>query len=692
MARTMGTGSARGVNAASLTVLAGGLAAALGALTGATIASTVGAWVAFGLLPGLAAVRVLFPEERGAVAIARAFFLSPLLSGAAAVVLLFAGASADSAAMILLVAGYALGLVTVFYRGSPSPAARRTSTDRRLIWWLVALAVLALAPHLREWVRMRSDAWFHAAVVFEIDARGLPPDDPYFAGLRLQYMWLYHALLAVWSRAAGVAAWDLAGSLNALWLTSLGGAVYALSRRVGRPGREAFFAAVFVPLGLDALFTLWIPLKLFRALVGETTGWAELERTFSLRPFGIDQVFHFISTLGSPPPLLNKYLVMTALGGAISGLVWVAEGLVGWVRGPSARRFVWTGLALFAVWIWNPALGLGGTLGCLLAGVWLLLRPGSDPRSRVRRSLVLGAAAAVLVATLAALPLLRAAAGATSSRFPLGLYPRAFLPILVPSLAALLFGIPALRRLRATPVNRVFLALTAGMMVAAFLVVLPDPNSQDKMPFVFYLMPAVAAGWMLARVYRALCLRGRGVLARVLLGAILIPASALCWTGYLLDPPDPAPSPEETSLAAWLRDQTPRDAVVLDSGDRVDILVRAPRRQLWGRETYARIWGYDPAEMNRRRLVRDVFLGAAGPWDETAWREALADTARVTRALDLLHDLAGQVGGPVYVVWRPEDHGGLDAVGTPLSRPPFETQWSNPAAAVYRYLPPGERP
>ena len=189
---------------------------------------------------------------------------------------------------------------------------------------------------LRPWLRWRSDAWFHTAVALEIGQRGVPPGDPYFAGLRLQYLWLYHALLAVWSRAAGVRAWDLGGALDALWLVSLGGAAYALSRRVGRPAREAFFAAVFVPLGMGALFYAWFPIKLARALVGETAGWAEVQRVFSLRPFTLEHVFEFTSFLRSPPALLNKYLVMTALGGSITALLWLAEAVIGCVRRPAA--------------------------------------------------------------------------------------------------------------------------------------------------------------------------------------------------------------------------------------------------------------------------------------------------------------------------------------------------------------------
>ncbi len=679
--------------------LAGAAASALGALTGVTAASFAGACVGFGLMPGLAAVRFLASGERGVVPVSRALFLSPFLSGLAATALLLAGLDPGTAAAAILVAAYAAGLgAAVLPRRAAATeanaAAGRVSHDeRRLIWWMIALAALALVPHLREWIRIRSDAWFHEAVVLEIDARGVPPQDPYFAGLRLQYMWVYHALLAVWSRAAGTEAWNLGGALNAIWLTSLGGGVYALSRRVGRPAREAVFAAIFVPLGLGALFTLWLPLKVLRAAVGETRGMAELGPAFSLSPFGIDRVFHVMSSFHSPPPLLNKYLVMTALGGAITGLVWLAEGLVGWVRRPAAGRAVWTVLVMAAVWIWNPALALGGALGCGLGGLWLLARPGREPPARIARPRVLAAALWVALGSAAVAPLLLSAASNTAGPFPIGFDRSTVVPILVSSLAAVLFGIPALSRLRPTAAARAFQALAAGFMIAAFLVVLPEPNARDKMPFVFYLLPATAAGWMLGALFHAWRRRGRRAAAWVVLLLILVPATALTWTGYLFDPADRRISPDEAALYEWLRLETPPDAVILDSDDRDDVVVRVPRRQYWGREAYARLWSYAPAVMDRRRMVRDTLLGPPAARPDGGPGSARPDAASYGRAVAALRGFAREDDVPVFVLWRPADHGGSDGIPGALGdRSLFTQAWSNPAATVLRLRPLEDRP
>jgi hypothetical protein len=59
-----------------------------------------------------------------------------------------------------------------------------------LLVLLAAVMCFAL-PLAKFWWRARSDSWFHAAVTQKLLRDGLPVTDPYFAGLRLQYMYCY---------------------------------------------------------------------------------------------------------------------------------------------------------------------------------------------------------------------------------------------------------------------------------------------------------------------------------------------------------------------------------------------------------------------------------------------------------------------------------------------------------------------
>ena len=81
--------------------------------------------------------------------------------------------------------------------------------------------MLAFSLPLTEfWWRAREDSWFHAAVADKLARDGLPLADPYFAGLRLQYMYFYHVLVASCASLAHVDYFHAMILLNAVALFS----------------------------------------------------------------------------------------------------------------------------------------------------------------------------------------------------------------------------------------------------------------------------------------------------------------------------------------------------------------------------------------------------------------------------------------------------------------------------------------
>jgi hypothetical protein len=240
--------------------------------------------------------------------------------------------------------------------------------------------------------------------------------------------------------------------------------------------------------------------------------------------------------------------------------------------------------------------------------------------------------------------------------------------------------------LPARPGAGAFRALALGMMAAALWVVLPPPNAGDKMPFVFYLLPAVAGGWTLARWWRALTAAGHNVWAWALLIAVCVPISALYLAVYLFQKAPAPPSQDERSLYVWMAERTPPDAVFIDSQDRADVLVLVPRRQYWGREPYAHQWGYPAAEMNRRRDVRDAL---AGEFVDSRYPRPPIAPVDTTATLAALDAFAAENVGPLYALWRTSDHGSARAGTSFMGHRPdrFEIVWWNPAATVFRFLP-----
>jgi hypothetical protein len=344
------------------------------------------------------------------------------------------------------------------------------------------------------------------------------------------------------------------------------------------------------------------------------------------------------------------------------------------------RRFAGVAFAAFGMWVWHPGVGGAGALGLLLAGLLLLVRPGTVPR----RLVAMGAMAFACGSVLAA-PFLIGPVGRAEPAFPIGWSP-AWAGILIAASAALVLGGPALWSAVSRPGARALAALALGMMIAALLTVLPPPNSADKMPFVFYLFPAIAAGWTLARWWRALRARSRGVWAWTILLGVCVPISALYVAVYLFQRAPAPTSVDERALYAWMAERTPSDAVFIDSQERADVVVLAPRRQYWGREPYAHHWSYPVPEMNRRRDVRDALVGAYVDPRYSRPPSAPVDTTATLAALDAF---AVENVGPLYVLWRTSDHGSARAGTSFMGRRPdrFEIVWWNPAATVFRFLP-----
>ena len=156
---------------------------------------------------------------------------------------------------------------------------------------------------------------------------------------------------------------------------------------------------------------------------------------------------------------------------------------------------------------------------------------------------------------------------------------------------------------------------------------------------MLYVPLALLAGMSVPTLWRSLAARPRlRTTFAVALFLFLVPENGFRYAGYVADRHAPVLSDSEVALYAWIRDHTERDAIFLDSNDRVDILLRGPRRQYWGKEAYAMQWGYNLEEMNRRRAVRDaVYDIAARPYP-------------VEPVLDLL-----RLDAPAYVVVRESD-------------------------------------
>ncbi|MCC7144074.1 MAG: hypothetical protein IT349_18410 [Candidatus Eisenbacteria bacterium] len=495
-------------------------------------------------------------------------------------------------------------------------------------------ALLVLLPAMaREWIRVRSDAWYHAAITHEIALHGLPPEDPYFAGLPLQYMWFYHCVL-VGLRSLWVPDPFIAMTLiNAIALVGLGVAIADLSLALGRNEAEARRAAWVAPLGMGALFWLLLPLRALRALVGENRGGEALATLFRLSPLDISTTRQFLSDFGSHPFFLNKFLVGTAYGLALTLFVLLFAAVVRYLHESRRGDLFAAAFWLLGLFLLHPLVGVIAVIAGAAAVTGLCLLGRARGGIGVARVVPIGVAFSG--AGLLALPYLLTIRGARSSAqvAPIGFDLWISIALISSAAFGLIFGLPVLRRLwgEKNPGTRFFCLVVAAIWGMAFFTRLPGPNTADKFGFLTYLPLGIAAGWWTSRHL----VGARGWIALILL---LGPANLIGWAGYWGDRDRRTQSADDRALHTWLADSTSTQAVVIDLRERVDIPVLAQRRVYYGSTIYASQWGYDADEIRRRRRLSELPVAGGAPIDTAQWRAASID-----------------LGAPVLLVIRAED-------------------------------------
>lgn len=571
--------------------------------------------------------------------------VSPTLFGGVVFVAMLAGAPAAAAGWIAAAIWAAVFLV--FGGGSVEANDAERRIARTL--FVIVLAGCALAfflPLTHMWWRVREDSWFHAAVLEEVLRHGVPPTDPYFTPLRLQYMYFYHVLLAGVSSLTGVGPFQCMILVNA---AAMGGCVFGFgylagffSRRVG----PRVLGAVLAVFGMNGLFYLFYSLRIARASFGETSGPAVLHHFFRWSPLGHDTAVGLLSVENNQFLFLDKFMVGTALSLTL-GLVCVALGLI-----LSARRGRWSRAhaALFVIAV-AGTLYLHGVIGVtvvfatLVSLAFLMVIHSDTDRGGPSYATL---ATLTLVAAAVAAPFLYSVMphGDEAHTTRIAFQWRQTLGLLSDILPALILAIPFLRWTGksdewrslnhdgATPgrasdetppppggvvTGRLFgemslspsgilLLWTLAVLVAALFVDLPTTN-ETKFSFLLFLPLAALATGGIERLWRS---RGGRVAAVAVVLASTLPLNAVYFYQAAHDTHTFQLENDEAAAYEWIARATQGDAVFIDSDDVVRIPVLGRRDLYWGNETYAFNWGYPVEEMRLRRQIRDEVYSKEG--------------------------------------------------------------------------------
>ncbi|HET6349176.1 MAG TPA: hypothetical protein VFH88_08845 [Candidatus Krumholzibacteria bacterium] len=578
-----------------------------------------------GLLPGLGVVARSAFAAPACIGLATA--LSPVMFGATVLISMWLGAPVDVAAWIA-VAACPLFFV-VAYRGGD--AHGHSADDRRALVGVAILVLVAAAlafslPLAKFWWRARDDSWFHAAVTQKLIRDGLPVTDPYFAGLRLQYMYFYHGILAACSRLTGIDAFHAMITVNAIALVSCASAFHALAGLFSRRVAPRVLGTALWLFGMNGWFYLFWASRIARAFTGKTRGLEVLRQLFPWSPNGHATAASLITVEGNQFMFLDKFMIGTAFSLTLSLaatamflLLRARQGHWSWRHDSALFLSIGGAMVLHAV--------AGVALAVVTAAVLSLLMLVRAQTSRggpsyVRLMLGIGIGVAVTLPYLSSV----APRGAGHAVMKLAFQPRVAVGLLADVLPALVFAVLFFRRagddsdsperLGARPISELTLsgsglvALWTLFMLMVALTVDLTTNNETKFAFFVWLPLCVLSVGAFER-WGYSPVRWRWLV--LIVATTTLPLHMLYFHHAVRDRSVLFVSDEERAVYGWIRKNTPRDAMFLEEDDIVRVPVLADRDLYWGNDVYAHNWGYPVAEMNSRRQLRDDVFAKTGP-------------------------------------------------------------------------------
>jgi len=639
--------------------LAGLLLLATAGLFAPGLLGLLGTYVWLGVFPGMAIIRLLLPRAglmtRWTVGLA----LAPLVSTLIGAGLLMNGVDLQIGARIIGIAGWLL-----FAGGEARAVAGDAGEDLppadRWIWslCLASGAFVAIPPLINEWMRVHSDGLNHAGFTWEILLHGVPPMDPRFIGMQLNYVWFYNFFLAQLTSLRGQDMFSFMAIMNVVDLCLIVWVVWQLAWSIWRERRAAQGAVLLLLLGQNAgAYLLW-PLQTVRAFHGDVQGWNEVKRIAGAVQLDNSNVLYVLQApFSHMVQFYEKFLLGTPIGYAWLMMMLHFLGLARWLESRDARWLVVSALATAGMQLFHGVVGMSVvpvTLGaivltCLLAG----RAPWLPSRGRL-----LAFGAAVLAGFLACLPYTQAISRGWSPEESGVRHSFFHFTTVMPwtlltacGLAFALAGVAVRRALRERrPLAAWFAAWLLGMTVFALVVHLPEGNEHKFIWSIFAALAVLggAAFWPALEAVR----RRTGALVFTLLFAVvfLVPP-ALALRGFVLDPGGSSSEllgmlPGEEAMYTWLRDSTRTDVVVIDHRSRYVVNIKGPRRLLAGTPFGSERAAFPAADLARRRAISaDLF----GP---------VADVNGDLEALDSIRTRARRLHGvsDILLLYRANDY------------------------------------
>lgn len=638
--------------------MAGLVGLAIAGLVAPGLPGLLGSYVWLGVFPGMAMARLLLPRADTMTRWSVGMALSPLVSALFGVLLLSSGLDLQTSARLIGIAGWLMFAGGEARASEPSSEQDAAPADRWV--WLACLgaaAFVAIPPLVNAWIRVRSDGWVHGALVWEIVHHGVPPVDPRFIGMQLNYVWFYNLFIAQLTSLRGQDPFALMAIMNVVDIGIVVWIVWQLAWAVWRDRRAARGVVLLMLLGMNAgAYLLW-PLRLLRALSGEMRGWAEARRIAAgIRLDSTDVLYELNAPFSHMVQFFDKFTLGTPIGYAWLMMLLHFLGLARWLDSGSVRWLAVTAFAAAGMQLFHGVVGMSVvpvTLGAVMLSAVLNRRFRWLPNT----GRLAGFAIATLVGFLACTPYSRVISkGWDSQQTGVAhsfLHFTGVMPwtLLTACGVAFALALPACRRLirEQRGLAAWFGVWLAGMIVFALFVHLPEGN-EHKFVWPIFAVLALLGGASLWPTMESMRRRFGRLGFGVAFAAVFLVPPALLFRGYVLDPgalgsAALSPRPGEESLYAWLRDSTSRDVVVLDNRSRDLVNVKAQRRLLAGTVFGSERAAFPAADLARRRALTDDLFGP------------VADLEGDLASLDSLRTRARKLHGvtDVLAIYRPED-------------------------------------
>lgn len=617
------------------------------------LAGALGLFAVAGILPGLAAAEWLLPAASSWTRAVVGLSLGPLVATVIAIGPFAAGVAPRLLVLALGIGSLAALILAGRRRRHARPGAGLPGIDaplsRAVLAFALAMAVLIAIPALtHEWSRVKGDAWIHAGIVHQILGRGVPPEDPRWAGQILNYVWFFNFFVALLSGARGGDPFTFMVLLNLLDLVAFLGLAHLAAWTIWRDPRIATHATVLMAFGLNAGAWLLWPLRGLLGLTGSVRGADAV--IAALRPPDLTSwrvVYELSAPFAHMVSFLDKFMIGTALNYAWVQMLLVLWALLAWLSGGPRALLVLVAAGAAGMLLFHGVVGLSviPVLG-LACGLALVLRhrvPSLPPAGRLAP-----AGLALVAGGLAALPYTRAIsrgwdAGQTGMAHSY-VVPSPAMAWTVLTSCGIVLALawqPARRLVRAGHGPGILLVLFTALMAGfAVFVNLPEDN-ESKFAFqVFFpavLLAAAALEPWMSRLRRRL---GSNASAVVLLALFALPAG-LTLIGLTVDvaqrtSPQVNVPAAERRFHAWLAQGTPANAVVVDNKFRDLAMVLAGRQLYCGSPLGPSRAGFPAAEAQLRHAVMADLYGPAA--------DLAGDAAQLSR-----------LGRPVYLVYREAD-------------------------------------